>query len=445
MNSKIKIIVFSLVFLLIIINILFVIFNKKYSSQKTINSSISPTSTLTIDNKNKIYPTFSETKINVSINPTSIITPINKNEEIDKHYQEKIFPKLTFFNQDEIVKWENFIKKTPIKEKNYSIYYSPILNKVYLKPKNSQGEKEINALIRHYQIEEIVKKYPQNFILDQNITQEKVISQEISFLKNQETSLSTNQLNYNQQNLPIHPPTSPFPDRSEEENPLSSLVELVKILMETSQSQETVQFQETDSTQNFPSPTLSPPSLRYLPPTTITNLTQLFNEVGERVGVPPKILEGVMTIEMPSTFRFPNDQIVLYSQPGNRIPGCSPNICSATGPMQMTIGIDNNGSPQCRKCGLSSCPNAWASYGNAVQIFTGSNHHPDPCNLRDNVYAAAYKLKTDSGASDPLNWTQEQVYRAGTRYYGSCADKYRYARLGNRTYCEFLWWYYTNK
>lgn len=439
MNTKIKIIIFFLVFLLIIINILFVIFNKKASSKKAINSSISPTSTFTIDNKNKIYPTFSESKRNINTNSTSTKTPIKKNEEIDRFYQEKIFPKLTFFNQDEISKWENFIKKTPIEEKNYSIYYSPILNKVYLKPKNSQGEKEIEALMRNYQIEKIVKKYPQNFILDQNITQEKIIFQEINFLKNQETSLSTSQQNYNQQNLLTPPQTSPLPDRSEEINPLSSLVVLMRILMETSQ------FQETDSTQNFLSPTLSPSSLHYSPPTIVTNLTQLFNDVGKQVGVPPKILEGVMTIEMPSTFRYSNDQIALYSQPGSRIPGCGPNVCSATGPMQMTIGIDNSGSTQCTKCGLTSCPNAWARYGNAIQIFTGSNHTPDPCNLRDNVYGAAYKLKTDSGASDPLNWTQEQVYRAGTRYYGSCADRYRYPRLGNRTYCEFLWWYYTNK
>jgi len=168
-----------------------------------------------------------------------------------------------------------------------------------------------------------------------------------------------------------------------------------------------------------------------------TSLRQIFEEVGGQVGVPPLILEAVMQIEMPSTFNFTEEQIRKYSTPGNTISGCGPNVCSATGPMQMTTGFDNNNNPKCPNCcwkGIcldtkGGCPNAWVSYGSG-----------NPCNLKDNIYGAAKKLKKDSGAVSSVNWTQDQVYQASRRYYGDCTVAY--SRLGNRTYCEYVWWYY---
>jgi len=144
-----------------------------------------------------------------------------------------------------------------------------------------------------------------------------------------------------------------------------------------------------------------------------------------------------MHIESSSTFGLSPEDVAQYSQEGARLPGCGPNVCSATGPMQMTTGTDDSRSSTCSNCCwndkcLTSCPNQWAVYGQG-----------HPCNLLDNVFAAARKLKNDSGADSPTNWTQEQVYQASRRYYGNCTVKYE--RLGNRTYCEYVWWYYTTQ
>lgn len=185
-----------------------------------------------------------------------------------------------------------------------------------------------------------------------------------------------------------------------------------------------------------PTPDSSSPST---PRPAFTSLRQIFEKVGVEIGVPPLILEAVMQIEMPSTFNLTPDQVKEYSEAGKVIPGCGPNVCSATGPMQMTIGTDNSGSSLCPNCcwkgtclnTKGGCPNAWASYGSG-----------DPCNLTDNVRAAAKKLKTDSQAISSTGWTEDQVNRAARRYYGDCTVAY--ARLGNRTYCGYVWWYYTN-
>ena len=438
----IKKIIICLSLLLIIIFFLFIFFSNLNYLKKNLNRKstrkTTPTPkrpTLFINQKNKPYQIYTPQSTNnvlITTQPTSVD---------NKFYERKILPRLNLFNQKEEEKFTTFIKNLPLLDKNYSIFYSPLFNKVYFKPQNSQGKKQVEELIKKYQLEKIINKFPQNFIIDENITEEKIRLEENIFLENKQKNLLAN---YQKDSslLTITPFLTTIPSpQSTEQNSLRILGELLKILSQSSE------LYQTNLENNYlsPSPSIFPPPSSSLPQLKINNLTELFNDVSQRVGVPVKILEGVLTIEMPSTFNLTPEQVALYSQPGNRINNCSPNVCSATGPMQMTIGIDNSGSNKCLSCGLNSCPNAWASYGNAVNIYTKDTHIPDPCNLRDNIFAAAYKLKTDSQAPDPLNWTQEQVYRAGTRYYGSCADKYRYERLGNRTYCEFLWWYYNNK
>lgn len=212
--------------------------------------------------------------------------------------------------------------------------------------------------------------------------------------------------------------------------------------------------------------------------TALGTLRELFEEVGDRVKVPPRILEAVMMIERTSTFNYSPEQIREYATPGAVIPACGPNVCSATGPMQITAGIDNQGSSTCSNCCWgnftpaddlyfwckekdalgerklkslgggrytcckTSCPNKWPKHKKSVNEHGGYAHTPKVCNLRDNVYAAADKLKKDSGAKSGKDWTQSQVYEAGYRYHGDCAKKFE--RLGNRTYCEYVWWYYNN-
>jgi len=164
-----------------------------------------------------------------------------------------------------------------------------------------------------------------------------------------------------------------------------------------------------------------------------TNLTDFFKLIGTNAGVPWQIIEAVMLVESPYFFSLPENKINQYLA-GTPIENCGPNECSATGPMQITTGRDHLGSPACSTCCyptcLTQCPNAWSANG-----CGGS-----PCILTDNVSCGAKKLKHDSGASSATNWTQEQVFSAIRSYYGECTTSF--PRLGNKTYCQYVWDYY---
>lgn len=182
---------------------------------------------------------------------------------------------------------------------------------------------------------------------------------------------------------------------------------------------------------------------------TYANLSDFKDYVGEKTGVPLCVLEAISYIEYPTVWDYTPEQFNNYIQPGAVIPNCPLNLCSASGHMQMTTGIDDRGDTTCGRCGAGYCPNAWASYGNAVNQYDSATHTPNVCNLRDSEFAAAKKLKTDSGTdfSNRNNWQEEAYMRAGTRYYGSCSSghSYDFNTRGfpqevptSLTYCEFL-------
>lgn len=189
------------------------------------------------------------------------------------------------------------------------------------------------------------------------------------------------------------------------------------------------------------------------PPTnpnpTFTSLHELFNEIASKVGLPQKILEGVVIIEgggiQGSLFNATPEQIKEWATPGKEMTPCGNNACSARGVMQLTTGADDKGDPTCPRCAgaKGTCPNAWGAYSAEIK-----DHTPLVCNLHDNIYAAAVKLKNDSHASSPISWTKDEVYRAAVRYYGSCDSNHKYTRdFGEGkmtgTYCELLWAYYS--
>gem|GEM_PF-3663097 len=176
--------------------------------------------------------------------------------------------------------------------------------------------------------------------------------------------------------------------------------------------------------------------------TSFTSFREIFNEVGGKMGIPPRLLEAVQAIEHGDYLtNFTPEQVNTYSTPGNVIPRCGPNSCSAAGPMQMTMGIDDRGSSVCAHCGagLTQCPNMWGAYGKSINTNGGYSHVSNPCNLRDNIYAAAAKIKSDSGNKGGI-WTKEQVFAVGLHYYGSCSERFDF--INGMSYCEFLWWYY---
>ncbi len=175
---------------------------------------------------------------------------------------------------------------------------------------------------------------------------------------------------------------------------------------------------------------------------TFTALQTFYDYVGQKVAVPTCVIEAISYMEYTSVFKYTPEQINQYIQPGQKIPNCPWNSCSAAGHMQMTIGTDERGSTSCNRCCwngkcLNSCPNAWGSYGNAVNQYDGANHQSNVCNLRDSTFAAAKKLKQDSGTqAGNRNWDQNAIFQAGKRYFGECKTPFQH--LGNRTYCEFI-------
>jgi len=168
-------------------------------------------------------------------------------------------------------------------------------------------------------------------------------------------------------------------------------------------------------------------------------LDELWEYVGNKVGVPPCLLDAVSYIEYATVNNYSPSQIQQYQQPGQVIPNCPWNYCSAAGHMQMTMGIDERGDTKCTRCGHGYCPNAWASsnQGQAVLRYEGGGYNPNVCNLRDSTFAAAQKLKNDSGtAPSDMNWSTDKMIYVGGRYYGSSTQ--RHERLQNRTYGEFI-------
>lgn len=335
--------------------------------------------------------------------------------------------------QLEIDKIEKIKQQLPLpyESEDFAIDYSPLLNTFIISTKTSQGKKKALDWLKQNNLSSLL--YYNNLVVFTNKpVQQTITESEYNYQKSQENQIQPT-------------PTIPYPTLimlSPYPTPLSKGIEgffeLLNIITRVNIIIEPTSKPSTPTTIQSPAPFYP------LPPGSVTptSLTEIFQEAGGKVGVPEKIIEGVMRIESPSTFYLTEAQIGQYSLPGNLILNCHPNACSATGPMQMTIGIDDHGDTTCPHCGAGYCPNAWASYGGGINLYGGYSHKPDPCNLRDNIYAATAKLKRDSGASDPLIWTQDQVYLAALRYFGKCDDAHRYSRLGNRTYCEYVWDYY---
>ena len=207
--------------------------------------------------------------------------------------------------------------------------------------------------------------------------------------------------------------------------------------------------QNSQTTQNpySPVPTQTPNGLQINQ--SFIALDQLWEYVGNKVGVPPCILEAVSDIEYPAVKKFSPEEILQYQQPGQVIPKCPWNSCSAAGHMQMTMGIDEYGSMSCNRCCWTnnnnvtkcqtSCPNAWEdkNQGRSVLRYESGNYTPNVCNLRDSTFASAQKLKNDSKTDpDDMNWSIETMIKVGGNYYGSSTQ--RHIRLGNRTYGEYL-------
>ncbi len=383
--------------------------------------------------KPSISPTNNEVEKGVSF-PTLSLSPTPKIS------QKKMLSIKPINNKDFLSKYLLKIKNSlPIETEDFQASYSSQLDKIILSEKSDKAIDSFklflakNGLDKN-QTELVLKKFTAKLTSAEDLKKAKEIEEIIQNIKNSDL-------------LTPQPTPTPYKFKDvkeyqrEQENRAKKAFEntIRNVLQLLSTPSE--YFQKKSSTISSPLPK---------GPNTPPSLKALINEVAKNTGVPSAIIEAVLRIENPAVFNLPDTLISEYSEPGNYWPECGPNVCSAAGPMQMTIGIDNSGSSLCSQCCWNGeclntkggCPNQWAIYGAAVNLLGGYTHTPNPCNIRDNIYAGALKLKTDSRAKDPLNWSREEVFRAAQAYYGNCTVKY--ARLGNRTYCEYVWDYYLN-
>lgn len=364
----------------------------------------------------------------------------------DKKLADKIISQIKVLPQTDIEILNNLNKSLPFTSADFDVEYSPYLNQYFISKKTADADQKITLWAADNKLSELIKN-PNLFVFtDQPAAEYKQQAEGIIISVRKQALLTPHP-------SPTIATISSTPQLSITPVELSNIYPLIDLLNGL--------FSITNKFSTLEAVLETQPSVNQTPAQRVNpqystapqSLIAIFNEVGQKVGVPTKILEAVLRVEYPSTFNLNPQEIALYSTPGNSMSGgYLPNQCSATGPMQMTIGHDRNGSSLCPKCcwegscldTKGGCPNAWSGYGRAVNTYGGYSHQPNPLNLRDNIYASALKLRTDSAASDPNNWTQDQVYRAALRYYGSCSENARYERLGNRTYCEFVWWYYKN-
>lgn len=154
-----------------------------------------------------------------------------------------------------------------------------------------------------------------------------------------------------------------------------------------------------------------------------TELARLFIDAGQWAGIPPAVLAGVAKIEGGHLWEYTDDEIREYSAPEAKERNCQTSTAGARGPMQFM-------------------PDQWEIYKNAA-VLAGvrkQDYLPEICNILDSVYAAALKLKQDSGTGpeNTCNWNKETVYKAARSYYGACKT----FRTDIPDYCEFVWEYY---
>lgn len=350
------------------------------------------------------------------------------------------------FQDSQIQQLNNLKKILPLTTDKFIITYSSLLDRFFIQKSANDSAEAIKNWADQNGYSDLFQK--QSLFIETDNTQpiqSLIIKQENIFQNNHELLL-INAPTIN----PIRPSAIPVDSTDSTVSTNLNLVsDLFSLLFN---SPDITSFSTPSAFQSPISPSSSPnfpiPSSSQSSPisqiSTPISLQSLITEASQKVGVPYKILEGVISIENPAVFNLTDVEIGQKSNPGSGI-SCPIASCSEQGPMQMTTGRDSDGRTDCPKCCWNGkctgyCPNAWGLYSNSVNHYGGYSHTANPCDLRDNIFAAALKIKTDSRATSPTDWTQNEVNRAGLRYHGNC--DYPYPRLGNRTYCQYLWDYY---
>lgn len=161
-------------------------------------------------------------------------------------------------------------------------------------------------------------------------------------------------------------------------------------------------------------------------------LLGILNEAAGAARMPTGVLVAIgLSENLKGVMRMNEEDIARYSGPGAEMPDCAESDRGAKGPMQFTDGS------------VPGTFDTWSAYKDFI-ITAGARpegYEPKICNIKDSIYAAAHKLKSDSGIpfDDPATgWTEEQVFAAARAYLGACESR-------GVTYCENVWEFYNNK
>lgn len=166
-----------------------------------------------------------------------------------------------------------------------------------------------------------------------------------------------------------------------------------------------------------------------------TPLKNLFEEIGQKTGVPPALLAAFSNRECGRLWNVDEATLTDWinnNKDANQM-GCAfDNGYGVFGPAQFlwsTWGYSNIGDAP------HGMPTNQAGYGYKSISYT--NHTPPSIyNLRDAFYAMAIMVKANSG-NNGGDWTEEQVKKAARLYCGACGDP----ACGGPTndYCTGVW------
>ena len=295
------------------------------------------------------------------------------------------------YSQEQRERVDKFIGSLPQSTDDYELIYSDNLGKFYAQIKTSDGEQKLNDFLSQNNMSDIKNDYNHLFSVSARPVR--------AVLQKDEDALMSSRLNKSVEEVGE---SGDKTQTTQQQKDAAALGDLSSVLFD------------------FTVPTLPPSAYGPAPggkggSGQIANpgaLDLIFNEAGTKVGTPPKFLKAIMSIECGSMLSLPASLVAKYSKPGGGLPPghkCYRNSIGAKGPMQF-MG------------------NTWPGYATAVNQFGGYTHAPNVENIRDSVYAAAAKFKSDGQPTGP-EWTFAQIRRAYGCYAGGC-NAYDGGRLG---------------
>lgn len=322
------------------------------------------------------------------------------------------------FSTDQANRYDEVKSKLPVSNNDFAIGYSEALGQFFVQKKTAQADAALQKFFQDNNFLDVYQQFPDLFVttnqpVDQAILQ---AEQNLANIKNEfyqqqqlqqqnQQSQQNIQKKQNKEDLGQQQFINLMQTFFSIDTTSDDLQELNKILKITPTSPSGITGNNGGGTRGG---------------TFIDNgisqaLMDIFNEAGNKVGIDPKLLAAIMRQECPTVLYWPQSQIVNHPTLKFGDP-CYTSYTGDTayGPMQFT-------------------PGTWTSWAPRVKDMLG--HQPNYQNIRDAIFAAAFKLKAAAQAKDPFNLTQQEVFKAASAYRGGCTTN---------TYCQDVWDYYSS-